>query len=346
LSGKDKNSLLAAIFGCRGTVLAKDEASFFRRTRPLGFILFARNVDNPAQLTKLTSDLKEASGCPQALILIDQEGGRVARMKPPHWRAIPPARRFGELAEKSLQEGQEATFLAGRLLACQLSGVGINVNCTPVLDLPCEGSHEIISDRAFSSDPGMAAALGRSLCQGLLTGGVLPVVKHLPGHGRARTDSHVALPKVKSPREELEKTDFAPFQSLSDMPLAMTAHVVFSAIDPDNPATTSLKVVSEIIRSFIGFEGLLLSDDLSMKALSGGYEKRARETIEAGCDVALHCSGKVREMEAVAEGAGALSEASQARLDRALAMVSPGDEADEEDITARLNVLMEGFQVK
>ncbi len=330
----------AAIFGCAGLTLSANERCFFEDADPLGFILFARNIESPDQVRNLVAELRGCVGRADAFILIDQEGGRVARLSPPHWRVAPAAGRIGELYVVDPTAALEATRLNGRLLADELLALGINVDCAPVLDLRFSGAHEIIGDRAFGADAVIAGTLGRALCEGLLAGGVLPIIKHIPGHGRAAQDSHKALPVVDTTRVCLEETDFAPFRALSDMPAAMTAHVVYEAIDADAPATTSPTVISEIIRGFIGFDGLLISDDLSMSALSGDLGTRAQAARESGCDVVLHCNGEFDEMKAVADACGALSDTAAARVSRAMNMLEytepDGDEAD------RLALLMSG----
>jgi beta-N-acetylhexosaminidase len=307
----------AFIAGCSGLELTPDERAFFRDAAPWGFILFKRNVEAPEQVRALADALRETVGRADAPILIDQEGGRVQRMGPPHWRRYPPGRVYGGLAVNDPLAGREVARLAARLIAHDLRSVGITVDCLPVLDVPVPGAHDIIGDRAYAEEPGAIAVLGRAAAEGLLAGGVLPVVKHIPGHGRAAADSHEALPVVHASRRELE-VDFEPFRILSDMPLAMTAHVVYTAFDAEDPATTSRKVVDEVIRGAIGFDGLLMSDDLSMKALSGSFRERTEAALAAGCDVALHCNGNLEEMQAVATGAPSLSGKAQRRAENAL----------------------------
>ncbi|MCW5749304.1 MAG: beta-N-acetylhexosaminidase, partial [Alphaproteobacteria bacterium] len=275
----------AMIFGCAGHRLSADERSFFRDVDPLGFILFARNVATPAQLRALTSDLRDSVGRADAPVLIDQEGGRVARLKPPYWRVAPPAAVFGELYAREPETAVEAARLNARLIAADLTPLGIDVDCAPVLDVTVPGAHGVIGDRAFGVDPATVAALGRAQADGLLLGGVMPVMKHIPGHGRARADSHLELPVVEATRGELEASDFAPFRALADLPWAMTAHVLYRALSGNRPATTSDVVVRDIIRGHIGFDGLLLTDDLSMGALDGTCAERAAASLAAGCDV-------------------------------------------------------------
>ncbi|HEX8663239.1 MAG TPA: beta-N-acetylhexosaminidase [Beijerinckiaceae bacterium] len=290
----------AFIAGCSGLVLTPEEEAFFRAAEPWGFILFRRNVETPAQVRALTQALREAVGRADAPVLIDQEGGRVQRLGPPHWPAYPPGRTYGRLAGNDPLYQREIARLGARLIAHDLRAVGIDVDCLPVLDVPVAGAHDVIGDRAYAHDPETVAVLGRAAAEGLIAGGVLPVIKHIPGHGRAGADSHHDLPVVHASREELERQDFVPFRHLSDMPLAMTAHVVYTALDPDNPATTSALVMEEVIRGHMGYDGLVMSDDLSMNALAGTLNERARAAFAAGCDVALHCNGRLDEMDAVA----------------------------------------------
>ncbi|ABS64631.1 Beta-N-acetylhexosaminidase [Parvibaculum lavamentivorans DS-1] len=311
-------SISAAIYGCQGTVLAETEKAFFRDVRPWGVILFARNVSDPAQVRVLTDELRDAAGH-DALVLIDQEGGRVQRLRPPHWRAWPAGRRYGELYERDAETGRSAAWLGARLIAAELYAAGITANCLPVLDVPVPGAHDVIGDRAYAQAPGPVAALGLAAAEGLLAGGVLPIVKHIPGHGRAGVDSHKSLPVVDAAREELERTDFEPFRALRHMPLGMTAHVVYTALDPAHPATTSARIIRDIVRGVIGFGGLLMSDDLSMEALKGMLGERARASLAAGCDLALHCNGHLAEMEAVAAEVPLLSGAALLRSEAALA---------------------------
>ena len=303
----------AAIFGCAGLALTDEEKRFYAETDPLGFILFARNVESPDQVRALVASLREAVGR-DAPVLIDQEGGRVQRLKPPHWIQRPPMGVFGQLADRDLPLARHAVRLNAHLIAAELKSLGIDVDCLPLLDVPVDGADKIIGDRAFGTDPALVADLGRAVMDGLLDGGVMPIVKHIPGHGRAAVDSHKALPVVGDDRAGLEKSDFAPFRSLRDAPWAMTAHVIYSAYDDRRPATLSPVVISEVIRGFIGCEAVLLSDDLSMHALSGSFKDRAAESLAAGCDVVLHCNGDMDEMLGVAEGLRPLDDAAQRRL--------------------------------
>jgi beta-N-acetylhexosaminidase len=289
----------ACILGCAGPVLSPEEAAFFRRARPWGFILFRRNIETPDQTLSLVNALRETVGREDAPVLVDQEGGRVQRFGPPHWRRYPAGRAYGELPEA---ERREITRLGGRLMAHDLAALGVNVDCLPVLDVPDPQMHDVIGDRAYDPTPEGVALLGRAACEGLIAGGVLPVIKHMPGHGRAPADSHLELPVVEASRAELEARDFIPFQALSDMPMGMSAHVVYADIDPNLPATLSRRVLDVAVRGAIGFDGLLMTDDLSMKALGGAFDARAEAALEAGCDMVLHCNGDMAEMEAVVHG--------------------------------------------
>ncbi len=329
-----------ALYGCSGPALTAEERAFFAAARPWGFILFGRNIVDPSQLGQLTDSLRETLGDAGAPILIDQEGGRVARLKPPSWPERPAAGRFGALYATAPEEAREAAYLNARLMAADLADVGIDVDCTPVLDLPGEGADPVIGDRSFGSDPIAAVALGRAVMDGLIDGGVLPVLKHIPGHGRATADSHASLPRVAASAEVLSASDFVPFRSLNQCPLAMTAHIVFEAIDPQRPATTSPKVIRDIVRGEIGFDGLLLSDDISMGALSGPISSRVKAALFAGCDLVLHCNGAMDEMQAVASAASALEGASLRRAEQALARRIPAVAFDRESAENRLAALM------
>lgn len=311
----------AFIAGCSGHSLSPDEIAFFRDADPLGFILFRRNIADPEQVRALTSALRDAVGRGDAPVFVDQEGGRVQRLGPPHWPKYPAGRTYERLAGDIVE--REAYVRTGaRLIAHDLRAVGIDVDCLPVLDVPVPGSHDIIGDRAYDTDPKIVARLGRAAAEGLIEGGVLPVVKHIPGHGRAGVDSHESLPRVSASLDDLRAQDFVPFRAMSDMPIGMTAHVVYEAIDPDRPATTSPIVISEIIRGEIGFDGLLLTDDLSMKALSGSFRERAEAAFRAGVDVALHCNGDLVEAAGVAEAAPRLEGESLRRVEAALARIA------------------------
>jgi beta-N-acetylhexosaminidase len=331
------------VFGLAGPALGPDERRFFRATDPLGFILFARNVETPEQVKTLVAALRESIGRADAPILIDQEGGRVQRLGAPHWRSAPPAARFGDLYARDPAGAKEAARLNHRLIAADLAQLGITVDCAPVLDVPVLGAHAVIGDRAFARSPAVVAALGRAAVAGLLAGGVIPVVKHIPGHGRAFADSHRELPKVDAALAELEATDFAPFRALADAPWAMTAHVLYTALDRVRPATQSEAVIGGIIRGAIGFDGVLVSDDLGMSALAGDYRARAEACLSAGCDVVLHCSGEMAEMRAVAEGLGRLTPAAEKRVAAAEARRRKGLKPfDAAEGRARLDALLAG----
>ena len=333
----------ACILGCAGPRLTPDEARFFRDVQPWGFILFKRNVETPDQVRALVKDLRACVDRADAPVLIDQEGGRVQRLGPPHWRRFPPGRAYGDLAGNDPLVRREITRLGARLLAHDLAGLGINVDCAPVLDLPAPDGHEIIGDRAYGDAVETVASLGRAAAEGLIAGGVLPIIKHIPGHGRARADSHLDLPVVEASAEELDARDFAPFKVLSDMPIAMTAHVVYAAFDRRRPATTSRTVIGEVIRRRIGFDGLLVSDDLSMKALDGDFTARARASLSAGCDIVLHCNGDPAEMKAVVAGTRALKGKAKARAASALARLARTPEPfDAEAGRARFDAAFEG----
>lgn len=333
----------AAIFGCAGHRLTADERAFFRDARPWGFILFKRNIEAPDQVRALVEELRATIGLAEAPVLIDQEGGRVQRLGPPHWRRYPPGRAYGELAANDPLARRELTRLGARLLAHDLAALGINVDCLPVLDVPEPGAHDVIGDRAYADTPDEVAALGRAAAEGLIAGGVLPVIKHIPGHGRAHADSHKALPVVEASFADLEARDFAPFKVLSDMPMAMTAHVIYTAIDRHRPATTSRAVLSRVVRRTIGFDGLLMSDDLSMKALSGDFVERSRAALAAGCDVVLHCNGDMTEMKAVAEGAKPLAGQAKRRAVAALKRLARRPEPfDAAEARARFDAAFDG----
>jgi beta-N-acetylhexosaminidase len=329
-----------AIYGCSGTALTDDERAFFSQAQPWGFILFGRNIGDREQVQRLVNDLRATVNDPKAPVLIDQEGGRVARLKPPHWKERPAAARFGALHDIAAETAQEAAYLHARLIAHDLFDLGINVDCMPVLDVPVEGANDVIGDRALSHDRAVVVDLGRALIEGLIDGGVLPVMKHVPGHGRAMADSHLALPRVATPREELSMADFVPFRGLADCPMAMTAHVVYEAIDPKRPATTSPRVVNEVIRGEIGFEGLLMSDDLSMKALDGSFAARTKAAQFAGCDIVLHCNGGMDEMRDVAKEAKPLEGVALKRANAALAHLVAPQEFDVQAGEARLASLL------
>jgi beta-N-acetylhexosaminidase len=288
----------ACILGCASTTLGEGERRFFKEVNPFGFILFARNCGDRDQLRELVADLRDTVGR-AAPVLVDEEGGRVQRMKPPLWRDSPAPGCFGEIYGRDRAAALELATLNARLIAEDLYDVGIDVNCAPLLDLRERNGHAVIGDRAFSPDPDTVVELAKAWIDGLRGGGVLPVVKHLPGHGRTRVDSHHALPVVDADVDEMDARDFSPFRSFRDNPAGMTGHLLFQAIDPENPATLSSKVIYEVIRRRIGFDGLLMTDDLSMSALEGTIGERAARAIAAGCDIALHCNGDMDEMRDV-----------------------------------------------
>ena len=317
----------AFITGLAGLTVSADERAFFRDARPWGAIIFKRNINTPTQVMELIQSFRDIVGW-EAPVLVDQEGGRVQRLGPPHWPAYPPGERYGELYDRDPSSGLAAARLAGHLIARDLRPLGIDVDCLPIADVPVAGGDPVIGDRAYGREPGKVAAIARAIAEGLEAGGVLPVLKHLPGHGRATADSHHKLPVVDTDRATLEKTDFAAFKPLADLPLGMTAHVVFSAIDPVAPATTSVTMVRQVIRGLIGFEGLLMSDDVSMNALSGSIAERSRDALAAGCDVVLHCNGNLAEMSAVASVVPELAGDAAGRADAALARRSAPEEFD------------------
>jgi beta-N-acetylhexosaminidase len=313
------------IFGCSGPVLEAGERDFFREAQPWGFILFGRNIVDRAQVRALVAELRDTVGDAHAPVLIDQEGGRVARLKEPQWHARPAQVVFGVLQEREADIAREAAYLNARLIAYDLCEIGINVDCLPVLDVPVPGAHDVIGDRAFATDPGVVIELGRAVIEGLMEGGVLPVMKHIPGHGRSECDSHQALPHVTASADTLSATDFVTFRSLSACPMAMTAHVVYDAIDPNRPATTSPRMILKVIREDLGFQGLLMSDDLSMEALAGPLAVRAKAALFAGCDVVLHCNGSMVEMGEVMTEAKPLEGLPLKRAEQAMAhLTEPG----------------------
>jgi len=305
------------ILGCSGLTLGACERRLFAEVNPYGFILFGRNVDTPEQVRALVAEMRDSVGRADAPVLIDQEGGRVQRLRPPYWRKAPPGAPFARLAALDPLAARQALRLNFRLIGQELAALGIDVDCAPVLDVPVDGAHDVIGDRAYGVEPGQVATLAREAIEGLLDQGVLPVIKHIPGHGRATVDSHLALPVVETSAEQLEAWDFAPFRALADAPWAMTAHVVYTAFDRAHPATTSPTVIGEVIRGRLGFDGVLVSDDLSMKALGGRFEDRANASLDAGCDLLLHCNGDMDEMAALARVARPLAPSALARLARA-----------------------------
>ena len=332
----------AFITGVAGLALTADERAFLREAQPWGLIIFKRNVSTPSQVQELVSSFRDILSW-RAPVLVDQEGGRVQRLGPPHWAAYPPGACYGQIYDEEQVLGLETAQLAGRLIADDLGARGIDVDCLPIADVPVPGSNPVIGDRAYGTDPAKVAAIAGAIARGLEAGGVLPVLKHLPGHGRATADSHHKLPVVDTDRATLEKTDFAAFRPLKDLPLGMTAHVVFSAIDPDAPATTSVTMVRQVIRGFIGFQGLLMSDDVSMNALSGTIVERSRAALGAGCDVVLHCNGDLKEMEQVAGETAMLDGEAGKRADRALVARGAPEDFDAEAGRASFNKIIARF---
>ncbi len=308
----------AAIYGLEGFALKDEERDFFRDAEPAGYILFRRNCENSEQLLRLTDALRSLAGRDDVPIVIDQEGGRVARMRPPEWPAFPTAEKFDLLYRVAPSSAIEAVRSNARALALMLKSVGVNVNALPLLDVRQEGATDIIGDRALGSEPMQVAALGRAVLDGMASAGVVGIIKHMPGHGRALVDSHKELPVVTATAEELE-SDLEPFERLSSAPMGMTAHVVYAAWDSERPASLSPTVIRTIIRERIGFDGWLMSDDLGMEALQGDFASRASGVVAAGCDVALHCSGKMDEMMAVASAVPSLSAEGHERMARAMA---------------------------
>jgi beta-N-acetylhexosaminidase len=323
----------ATILDATGTRLSSEEKSFFSKANPLGFILFARNVDTPDQVRALTSEMRDAVGR-DAPILIDQEGGRVQRMRAPHWREwVPPLAEIDRAGERA----EEVMYLRSRLMADELLSVGVDTNCAPLIDVIFEETHDFLTDRCYGSDPARVAAIGRAVAEGHLAGGVLPVVKHMPGHGRATVDSHFSLPETNVPLDMLDQTDFATFRALNDLPMGMTGHVVFSAMD-DKPATLS-PVVMRHIRKDIGFDGLIMTDDITMKALDQDLEAIAKGSLDAGCDVVLLCNASLEDRRRVADASGEMTDAAQGRAEAALQARRTPDEVDIPEIEAKLLAL-------
>lgn len=333
---------LAVAFGCAGTRLDVEERAFFADARPLGFVLFARNCAEPAQVAGLVEDLRETVSDPFAPVLIDQEGGRVERLKPPHWRHAPPAREFGALWAQNRRAGREAAMLNARLIGDDLASLGITVDCAPVLDVAAPETHRAIGDRAFGSDPDQVADLGQAAAEGLEAAGVTPVIKHLPGQGRAAVDSHHELPRIAAGRAELMRVDFAPFRTLNGLPWGLVGHFVLEQVDRDRAASVSPTVIGDIVRGAIGFDGVLASDDINMQALGGTLAERTAALLAAGCDLVLHCNGVLVEMREVAAAAAPLTGAARMRLliaerRRLAARAAP---LDREAALARLAQLM------
>ena len=331
----------AFITGVSGLELTAAERDFIRAERPWGFILFKRNVDTPGQVARLVGELRAVLGEADAPVLIDQEGGRVQRLGPPHWPVYPPGAVFSSLYDLDPALGLKAARLSNRLIAADLAELGITVDCLPLADVPVAGADNVIGNRAYGTEPGKVADIGRAVTEGLEQGGILPVLKHIPGHGRAMADSHFRLPTVDTPRSELERTDFAAFVPLADLPMAMTAHVVFSALDPAQPATTSATIVEQVIRGGIGFQGLLMSDDVSMNALAGSIAERTRAIVGAGCDMVLHCNGKLDEMREVASQTPELSGKALERAVKALASRKQPVPIDRKAARAELDALVQ-----
>jgi beta-N-acetylhexosaminidase len=332
----------AFIAGMAGTFLTDSERAFFRDAEPWGLILFKRNIDTPDQVRRLTGDFRALVGRVDAPVLVDQEGGRVQRLGPPHWPAYPAGADYGRLYDRDAQAGLAAARLGARLIAADLAAVGIDVDCWPLADVPVAGADAVIGDRAYGTSPDKVAAIAGAIAEGLREGGVLPVVKHIPGHGRAMADSHHALPVVTADRAALEATDFRAFRPLAGLPLAMTAHVVYTAIDPVTPATTSVTMVREVIRGLIGFDGVLMTDDISMQALTGAIAARSRAAIDAGCDIVLHCNGRLDEMRAVAAAVPPLAGAAERRAAAALAWHRGAPEIDLAAARSRFAAMLAG----
>ncbi|HET8919629.1 MAG TPA: beta-N-acetylhexosaminidase [Xanthobacteraceae bacterium] len=335
----------AFITGLSGATLTTAERHFVQEAAPWGLILFKRNVTTPDALRRLIDEFRAMVGR-QAPVQIDQEGGRVQRLGPPHWQTYPPGAAYGAVFDRDPDAGPRAALLGGRLIANDLAQLGIDVDCAPVADVPAAGADPVIGDRAYGADPAKVAALAGAFAMGLTMGGVLPVLKHLPGHGRATADSHQRLPVVTADRATLDATDFAAFRPLGGLPLGMTAHVVFTAVDPVAPATTSANIVKHVIRDSIGFNGLLMSDDISMGALSGSLSQRTRAALTAGCDVVLHCNGVLSEMVEVAAAAPALAGDAARRAEAALAARQPPAPLDVAESRAELAKLLHDTRPK
>jgi beta-N-acetylhexosaminidase len=330
----------AFICGIGGLTLTDAEREFLRTEQPWGFILFKRNVGDRAQTAALVSEMRKCVGRADAPVLVDQEGGRVQRLGPPEWPCYPRGAVFGQLYDRSVEQGLRAAYLSARLIAEDLAELGITVDCLPLADVPVAGADAVIGDRAYGTEPAKVAAIARAVTDGLEGGGVLPVLKHIPGHGRATADTHFLLPVVETPAFELDRTDFAAFRPLKDLPMAMTAHVVFSALDGAQPATTSATIIADVIRGSIGFQGLLMSDDVSMNALAGTIADRSVASIAAGCDMILHCNGKADEMAEVAANTPLLAGAALARANAALTARKPRQPLDRKQARAELDALV------
>lgn len=333
------NESKALVLGCSGLSLTPDEKAFYREHRPWGFILFGRNIGDVAQISDLIASMRDCVGW-EAPVLIDQEGGRVQRIKPPILQAYPSAQMLGDIYRQDREKGLRAAWLMSRLHAFDLKRLGFTMDCLPVLDVPVEGASNVIGSRAYGYDPLTVTEMGRAAAQGLMAGGMLSCMKHMPGHGRGMADSHHELPVVTASLEELEARDFVPFRALRNEPCAMSAHIVFSAVDPNAPATISKKVIREVIRGRIGFDGLLISDDSSMNALKGTLGERAANIIAGGCDIVLHCNGVMEEMIQVVASVGALEGRSSERASAALSSIAEPDSLDEDALRAEFNALL------
>ncbi len=328
------------ILGAGGAALTPDEKAFYNDQRPWGFILFARNIAEADQVHDLCQSMRDCIGNPDAPVFIDQEGGRVQRLRPPLAPNYPDGATLGAIYRRDQQAGLRAAWAMSRLHAFDLLKLGITADCLPVLDVPISGSSDVIGNRAYGNDAKSVAEIGRAAAEGLVAGGVLPVMKHIPGHGRSVVDSHHELPRVEASLDELRAVDFAPFIAMNDCPMAMTAHIVYSRIDPENPATTSAKLISQIIRGEIGFDGLLMSDDVSMQALSGDFATRTDAIFAAGCDVVLHCNGVMAEMVAVASKTPLLTGRAKERADSALLYCDGQDASDEAAIRSEFEAMV------
>lgn len=334
----------ALICSLRGTRPTVEERAFFKAEDPWGFIVFARNIEEPNQISDLCAELRDIVGRSDAPILVDQEGGRVQRFRPPHWENYPSASVLGDLFKIDREKGRRAVWLLSRLHAFDLLRVGVTVNCLPVLDIPTADSHAVIGDRAYGDTSDSVTVMGQSACDGLVAGGVMPVIKHIPGHGRATADTHFELPVVDESWETLATTDFKPFADLNHIPMAMTAHVIYSAVDPSAPATTSRIVMDHVVRSHMGYDGLVMSDDITMDALSGDLTQRTQAVFEAGCDIVLHCTGQIEEMKEVAAVTPALEGDAARRAIRALEGIGETDGADESLCREEFAQLLEALQ--
>lgn len=332
--------LSAFVTGVAGEQLTPDEWRFLQDARPCGLILFARNCRSPQQIRSLIDSFKDAIGRDDLFVMVDQEGGRVQRMKPPAFREIPSAGKFGALYKKNPENGCRAAKAAAQLVAAELAAIGFNVNCVPVLDMPVEGAHDVIGERAYGRDPNTVTALGVAVAEGMMAGGVLPCMKHMPGHGRSTVDTHHNLPVIDTQLALLEKTDFEPFRRLNYLPLGMSAHVMFNAIDPEEPATTSPIVIEQVIRQRIGFDGLLFSDNSSMNALAGRIGDRINRMLTAGCDVALHCNGQFDDMLEVAANSVLLEGDAERRFHAAFEARKPASAFDASEAVAALDAAL------